>query len=33
MAESLIIGILVNWFILGPFLREQSRAERAMRSR
>lgn len=33
MFEMLLIGAAVNWFLLGPFLAETSRAEKAIRAR
>ena len=33
MLEMLLIGVAVNWFLLGPLLAETSRAEKAIRAR
>ena len=33
MLEMLLMGVAMNWFLLGPFLAETSRAEAAIRAR
>ena len=32
MFEMMLIGVAVNWFLLGPFLAETSRAEKVIRA-